>query len=145
MTKSLRAGFPPKNCLAAEDLDFLKAFECCNMENYNFNHEAHVRLAWIYVRQYPLTQAIALFCDGLKRLTAATGSEGKYHETISWLYLLVIAERDARQHHDTFAGFRVDNPDLLAGGGAFLERYYAAEDLKDPFARRHFVLPGRAA
>ena len=42
------------------DQDFREAFESLKIPNETFHHREHIRLAWIYSRQYPQEQGLAL-------------------------------------------------------------------------------------
>ena len=109
----------------------------------SFNHEAHVYLAWLYLGQYPVTEAIDRFTSALKRLTLKLGVPGKYHETISWFFMLIIAERRKGKARQDWAAFKAENDDLLRREDNVLSRYYSKETLATDAARCSFVLPDR--
>lgn len=136
---------PDSGALSDHDRAFLAAFETGEMEGIDFDHRAHVQLGWIHVRTFPLPEAIERFRNGLKQFTAQVGAAAKYHETMTWFYLLLIAERDARGTYPDFDAFLAANGDLVEKGAALLERYYDRGTLDDPVARRHFILPGGGA
>jgi hypothetical protein len=125
------------------DAEFLRSFEDCTLPNTAFHHRDHVRLGWLYLRQYPALEALARFTAGLKRFAAANGKPGLYHETITWAYLLLIHERMARSEAETWEDFAERNPDLLVWSPSVLDRYYEKETLGSELARRVFVLPDR--
>jgi hypothetical protein len=68
------------------DREFVDAFEACAIANRNFHHADHVRLAWIYLREHPLIEAIERFTTSLQRFAAHHGVPGVYHETITRAY-----------------------------------------------------------
>jgi hypothetical protein len=127
------------------DAEFLRSFENCTLPNSAFHHRDHVRLAWLYLRQYPALEALVRFSEGLKRFAAANGRPGLYHETITWAYLLLIHERMARTEADTWEEFAQCNADLLTWKPSVLDRYYEKETLGSDLARKVFVLPDRCA
>ena len=129
----------------AEPRVSIAAMEAGEIDPATFDHEAHVYLGWQYVRAYPLTQAIDRFTDALRRLTIKLGVPGKYHDTISWFYLLLIAERRDQAEDDSWLNFRRDNDDLFSRGNNVLDRYYSKELLWSDRARQSFVLPDRRA
>ena len=123
----------------------IAAFESGLIDAESFDHEAHVYLAWLYLEQLPVLEALQRYAQGLRRLTEQLGIPGKYHETITCFYLIKIAER-----RDAFAGdwldFRNRNADLLARGeSSVLHRFYSREALASERARKAFVLPDRIA
>ncbi len=119
----------------------IEAFERGDIDVEAFDHEAHVFAAWRFVSEMPLPEAIERFSGALKRLTQSLGVPGKYHGTVTWFYMLLIAERQ-RPNQD-WAAFRKSNADLLARD--LLSRYYTAEVLGSDEARTGFVLPDRIA
>jgi hypothetical protein len=75
------------------DRDFVRAFEDCTLPPEQFPHRAHVRLAWLYLREGSLLDALPRFVEGLKRYAASLGAATKYHETVTWAYMILIHER----------------------------------------------------
>ena len=124
----------------------IEAFESGAIDVDGFDHEAHIYLGWQYLGRYETTDAIGNFCAALKKLTARLGIPDKYHETITWFYLLLIAERRAKRPQSDWYAFRRNNDDLFARGDAsILNRYYRPGTLGSQLARETFVLPDRLA
>ena len=121
------------------DQAFITAFENCALEP--FHHRDHVRLAWIYLREHPFTEAFRRFVDGLKRFAASKGAAGLYHETITCAYLFLIRERIDRQPDASWESFVEANEDLFRWKPSILDDYYAPHTLASDRARRIFVLP----
>jgi len=109
-----------------------------------FHHADHVRVAFAFVSEFPLLEAIARFSAALRRFAEAQGKPGLYHETITWTYLFLIAERTASATKpQTWEEFAAQNPDLLIWKGGMVERYYTRTTLNSELARQRFVLPDR--
>jgi hypothetical protein len=121
--------------------EFIDAFERCAVPNDRFHHRDHVRLAWIYLRDLPLLDALGRFTTSLKRFAAANGHPELYHETITWAYLLLIHERMQRAQAGDFEKFASENADLFAWKPSILDRYYDRDILDSELARRTFVMP----
>jgi hypothetical protein len=121
------------------DDDFAAAFERCDMPE--FHHRDHVRLAWIYLHQMPLLDALKRFSESLKRFAAFKGQPDLYHDTITWAYMLLIHERMQRNPTESFDAFEAMNADLFAWKPSILDRYYDRETLDSDLARRTFVMP----
>ncbi|HVE71539.1 MAG TPA: hypothetical protein VNI54_09250 [Thermoanaerobaculia bacterium] len=120
------------------DRDFVTAFESCTLPPDLFPHRAHVRLAWLYLREHGLLESLRRYSDGIQRYAASLGASSKYHHTITWAFLFLIHERMAAVDHTTFDEFASANEDLF---GPVLERYYSPAMLKSDLARRTFVMP----
>ena len=123
----------------------IAALEAGAIDAASFDHEAHVYLGWLYVGEYPLSEAVTHFTDALRRLTAKLGVPDKYHDTISWFYLLLIAQRSNDATDNSWDSFCRDNTDLFSRDANILGRYYSEELLRSDRARNSFVLPDRCA
>ncbi len=114
-------------------------FEAGHVDPERFDHEAHVYVAWLYVREYPLSEALEKFDVALQRLVIKLGAEGKYHATLTWFFLLLIAQRAATA--ETWQVFKRSNTDLINDGKELLSRYYSDACLSSDLARQRFLLP----
>ncbi len=119
----------------------LRGFVDTTLPAEQFHHQRHVQVAWMFVRDYGMPAALAEFTSAIKRFAAAKGAHGLYHETITWAFLLLIAERQARCGAASWAGFAAANPELLSWQPSILERYYSSEVLKSDLSRKVFVFP----
>jgi hypothetical protein len=126
------------------DSEFLAAFEGCTLDAASFGHAAHVRAGYLLLRSNDFERALGRMRQALQRLTASLGRADRYHETITVAYISLIQERlVARGNGGDWLGFAEANPDLLDRD--FLLRFYSADQLHSPLARKTFVLPHRAA
>ena len=133
----------PETDILSVDRSLVSEFEQGHVPG-EFHHADHVRVAFAYVSEFSLPEALASFPAALKRFAIAKGKPNLYHETITWAYLLLIAERMARAGKPQAWGeFAADNADLLAWKGGVLERYYAPDTLASELARRAFIFPDR--
>jgi hypothetical protein len=123
----------------------IETFEDGSIDPELFDHEAHVYVAWSYLQDLELQDAIARFCTALRRLTIKLGLESKYHETITWFFMIVIAERRSQNESEDWPSFKRRNPDLFATEPSIIRRYYSNELLGGTAARSQFVLPDRLA
>ncbi len=132
------------SAVATPDL-CIEEFEAGAVDACAFNHEAHIYVAWLYLERYPLCDAINGFTRALRRLTIQLGVPGKYHETISWFFLLLIQERRTTATISDWFAFRRENTDLFSRDDNILKRYYSDNLLSSERAKRSFVLPDRLA
>ena len=135
----LRQGYGAQE--AGHHTDLLQGFLDTTLPAEQFHHEQHVHVAWLFVRDRGMPAALAEFATAIKRFADAKGATGLYHETITWAYLLLIAERQAVCQAASWEDFAAANPDLLSWKPSILERYYSSEVLKSDLARKVFVFP----
>jgi hypothetical protein len=129
--------------LADEEAALLDAFERVTLSAERFRHRDHVHVAWLYLRRCPAAEAVSRFEASLRRFAAALGKPDLYHETITWAFLLLIADRRARAPQASWREFEEANPDLFRKD--VLLRYYHEETLRSSLARRTFLFPDRVA
>ncbi len=106
-----------------------------------FGHEAHLQVGWWYLQQYDLLEAINRFTAAIRHLTRELGVVEKYHETITWFFLITIAQRCQETAAQDWPAFKSANPDLFEWNPGLLQHYYSNECLQSAIARRMFVLP----
>ncbi len=123
------------------DEEFIAGVERCTLPPDTFHHADHVHLAWLYLRRMPPLDALARFTSVLQRFAASHGKADRYHETITWAYLLLIHERIRRDPAQSWDHFVAANRDLLRWNPSILDDYYRPETLLSPLARTIFVFP----
>lgn len=147
------------------DATFLTKFEACSLDRAAWTHEAHVRMAWLYVaRSESYRDARSKVRTGIKRLNAAfvarqnapcgatpppepvaePAAEQKptgFHETITTAFVRLVAARS--RPGEKFAAFRNRNPDLFDRKLSALLAHYSPAVLFSDEARTHFVQPDR--
>jgi hypothetical protein len=124
-----------------DEKDFLTQFESGTLPAEKFHHADHVRVAWLYVRNYSAMEGLQRFCSNLKQFATLNGKPGLYHETITWAYFLLIQERAKKEDQDSWEKFVQNNADLFDYKNSVLKRYYSEDTLKSNLARSIFVFP----
>lgn len=119
---------------------YVVAFENATIDADIFDHRAHLYVAWCYLKELPLEQAVPRYIQHLQTLTRRLGVPHKYHATITWAYLVVL--NDLMQAGDSFDLLLQRHPSLLDARGALLDSYDERELFSDR-AWHHFVLPRR--
>lgn len=124
--------------------EWMAEFEKCTLPNGSFHHADHVKMAFLYLQDYPPLEALSRFSSALMRFAAAQGKPNLYNETITWGFVLLIRERMARAGSpQSWAEFSVSNADLLLWDNNILKKYYFSETLSSELAKRVFLFPDR--
>jgi len=122
------------------DADFLRALERRELAPAAFTHAAHLRAAYLYLRDLGFDAALPRIRRSIREYAAHLGQPDKYHETITVAYLALIQQRLLeRGDGGGWAGFERLNADLFRRD--LLLRHYRRAELESPLARRTFVLP----
>ncbi len=122
------------------DAELLRRFESRRLRAADFDHANHVRVAWLYLQQNPLPEAMILFRDHLKAFATSLGKSELYNETITFIFILLIHDR-AREG-ESWSSFAEQNQDLLDWKNGTVKALYPEEILASPEAKMRFILPG---
>lgn len=101
---------------------FLEALQSANLPAGSFDHQGHVRAAWLYLKANEEAVAIEQFVASIKHLVKTLGAEDKYHETITRALMHLIAKR--MQDEPTWEAFCEREQDLMHNAKAVLLTYY---------------------
>lgn len=129
--------------MTAAERTALAAFRAGTLSTDAFHHADHVRMAWVYLREFGFDEALRQFVDDLKRFAVAKGVPGLYHATITVAYLSLLAERVATTPIAEWEAFAAAHPDLLQWKPGVLDGFYSPERLWSPAARTQFLMPDR--
>lgn len=128
-----------------DDQTFLNRFENCQLTASDFNHQGHLRVAWLYLMQFNLDEAISHTCQGIQRLATHLGAPEKFNHTVTEALVRIMAHRMKHKPTTRFTDFLAGNNDLLVNARGVLTRYYSEEVLMSREARRRWVEPDRFA
>ncbi len=122
------------------DEAFLAAFEAGTIAKEAFHHREHVRLAWLYVRQWGEEEGAAKMRGGIRRLATRNDVPGLYHETLTTFWVRKIAAALlADPEPPDFDTFGERHPHLLDKD--LPRRHYRPETLAGAAARAEWVEP----
>ena len=80
-----------KHTISDEDLQFQRSFEAFEVAPSAFDHAAHVRLAYVYLCQYPADEAAERMKDSLLAFLDHLGvGRSKFHETITRSWIMAV-------------------------------------------------------
>jgi len=126
--------------LSQEDLAFQSAFEALAVPPAQFTHEAHVRLAYVYLAQCDVESAVQNMREALLSFIERNGiPRSKFHETITRAWVLAVRHFMDRSTSTSFADFVAKNPELL--DSKIMLTHYSARVLFSADARESFVEP----
>lgn len=122
-----------------DDRAFRAAFEAFAVTE--FDHRAHVRLAYGYLTEHDADTAYERMRDALLAFLAHRGIDpSKYHDTLTRAWIKAVRHFMDRTPSAASADAFIDrNPQLL--DSAMMMTHYSAEVLFSPEARAAFVEP----
>ncbi|MGD2127873.1 MAG: hypothetical protein PVJ33_12990 [Lysobacterales bacterium] len=130
-----------KHRCSPEDEAFAEAFERCRVAATDFGHEAHVRLAYVYLcGQSPEDAHQAMKAALLAFLDHLAVGRSKYHETMTHAWIMAISHfMDRSAPCADFAEFSQRNPELL--DPAIMLTHYSGRTLFSDEARNRVIEP----
>ncbi len=131
----------------AADIGHLLAFEECRIPHHQWDHRAHVRIAYLYLCKYGWPDALARLRSGIRALNDVHGVQDRldrgYHETITHAFLLLVRGACAQSAPlRSSEEFCERYPELLDKG--ILLRFYSKERLFSRAAKQTYVAPDLA-
>ena len=106
-----------------------------------FTHEAHLRLAWLYITQYGVETATQKICTEIKQFTVRHGALDKFNQTVTvaavkavYHFILKSKTKSFREFITAFPRLKYHFKDLMAA-------HYSFDIYNNPKAKQHFLPP----
>lgn len=121
------------------DIEFEKQFEDCTLNAELFTHEAHLRLAWIQVKNHGLKKAIEIIREQIKKYATSLGASEKYHETITVASIKAVSFFSKKSNSDNFYDFMLENSQLKTDFKKLLSTHYSTDIFNSEIAKKEFL------
>ncbi len=124
-----------------DDHDFRHEMESCAVPVSDFDHRAHLRLAYVYLAENSPEKSVQLMRDTLHRFLRHNGIDPtKYHATITKAWILAVHHFMHKSGGSSSADELIDRyPEML--DARIMLTHYSAEVLFSDKARAAFVPP----
>lgn len=129
------------------DADLLTQFEACTLPGDLWTHRAHVKVAYIYISQFPFPVALGKIRDGIQKYNASRGIDESptsgYNETTTVAFAHLVASMIAAYGSSPTADEFCDaQPQLMSP--KILRLFYSPDCRMHPDAKHSFVEPDLA-
>ena len=130
-----------KHSLSAENRNFRDEFEACRIPATQFDHRAHIRMAYIYLAEHDPDAALALMRSALLGFLRHHEIDiSKYHETMTQAWIFAVRHfMEISPACDSSDAFIECNPIML--DSKVMMTHYSAEVMFSPEARARYVEP----
>jgi hypothetical protein len=126
---------------ALNDNEFEQRFAAGTFDPAVFNHEAHLRLAWIHIRKYGEEQAIANICSQLVNFVTALGACSKYNTTLTIAAIKAVHHFMQRSNAASFDQFIQQFPRLKYNFRELIASHYSVDVFQSEQARQFYLEP----
>ncbi|EPJ49716.1 MAG: hypothetical protein OFPI_23130 [Osedax symbiont Rs2] len=121
------------------DTDFIQQIEQLRLDPKHFNHLGHLRLAWLYLQQYPSALAITKVCQTISNYARHLNAPQKFHLTVTCTLVKIIAERMQHSRHHNWQAFYRDNNDLQENTIDLVQQCFSIDIFNCELARTALV------
>ena|SRR5690606_2299924 len=123
------------------DGEFKDQFQNGTFQPTGFIHEAHLRLAWIYIHQYGIDRAVEQVRLQLQKFGALHGASDKYNETVTTASIKAVYHFMLRSQAQNFNDFIAENQGLKYSLKELLLMHYDTNIFADAKAKQEFLEP----
>jgi hypothetical protein len=122
-----------------ELVELVELFESLTLPYERWTHRAHLAVAATYASRYPLTEATDRARTNIRRYNESLGNHTGYHETITVVFMRLVAIKLEEEQPTELAGFVNDLAATHRVG--WLLNYYSGSQLWSEQARNEFLAP----
>jgi len=123
------------------DTELESQFSNCTLEASLFNHEAHIRLAWIHVKKYDIDEAIINVDEQLIKFVSSLGARDKYNKTLTIAAIKAVYHFVQKSNSDNFKDFIDEFPRLKTNFKDLLSQHYSIDIFNSEIAKSSFLEP----
>jgi hypothetical protein len=130
-----------KKYLATNDALFLEQLADCTLPPALFNHEGHLRLAWLQIRRSGIQNAVDIVCRQIKNYAASLGAPGKYNTTLTVAAVKAVYHFMLKEEGSDFNSFITLHPRLKTSFKELMAAHYSFDIYHSPAARMAYAEP----
>ena len=123
------------------DAAFEEQFRDGHLDPVLFNHEAHLRLAWIHIKKYGEEQAVGNICTQLIAFTKRIGAKDIFNKTLTVAAVKIVSHFYHKSAVDNFHGFITEFPRLKNNFRELLSSHYKIDIFTSKRAKHEYLEP----
>ena len=127
--------------LKLTDAQFLGHFNDCTLPPALFSHEAHLRLAWLNIKQLGAALAITKVQSQIKAYVKAVGATDKYNTTLTIAAVQMVNHFMQRSNAKHFTDFMKEYPQLKADFKRLIKAHYSFDIFNSAQAKTTYLAP----
>lgn len=130
-----------QNHYSLTDAEFELQFFNCTLNESLFNHEAHIRLAWIHITKYGVDRAVSNIEKQLVKYVASLGAQDKYNKTVTIAAIKAVYHFIQKSKSNNFKDFIEEFPRLKTNFKDLLSQHYSINIFNSENAKSSFLEP----
>jgi len=130
-----------KNHYQLTEKEFESQFSNCTLDSSIFNHEAHIRLAWIHINKYGIEQALINVDSQLFSYVCSLDAEDKYNKTVTIAAVKAVYHFMQKSESNNFKDFILEHPRLKTNFKDLLSQHYSIDIFNSENTKSSFLEP----
>jgi N-formylglutamate deformylase len=114
-----------------EDQAFVKSIEDCELAPIYFDHQAHLRLAYLVLTEHGLEQGVKKIQSLIFNYVSANGARGKYRKDLTIAAAKLVNCFMRRSDSADFQGFLSEFPELLSNFPEMVKNFTTCSEFSD--------------
>lgn len=127
--------------LQLTDQEFENQFENLSLKPSLFNHEAHLRLAWIHIHKYGEKKAIENICNQIKQFATHHGDSEKFNTTVTVAAVKAVKHFYSKSTSTSFKNFIQEFPRLKTNFKDLMAAHYKMDIYNSEKAKKEYLDP----
>ena len=123
------------------DTEFLRQFESTILDPVLFNHEAHLRLAWLNIKRFGIETALIATCDQLLAYVTKLGAKDKFNTTLTIAAIKAVYHFMLKSKTDNFKDFIEEFPRLRDNFKDLMAAHYGFDIYQSEEAKKMYLAP----
>ncbi len=130
-----------ENHFNLSDYEFEQKFINCELQPSDFSHTAHLRLAWINIKQYGMKQAEKNIQNQLQKFVEFVGAKDKYNVTLTLAATKTVHHFMQKSRTNNFIDFMAEFPRLKNNFKELMDCHYGFDIYNSIKAKTEFLEP----
>lgn len=123
------------------DTEFEEQFFNCTLRPLWFTHEAHLRLAWIYITNYGSEIAFKKYSSQLHSFANKYNADGKYNATVTFASIQIMKHFMEKSDAYDFQDFINEFSQLKTNFKQVLQTHYSGDIFTSEEAKKQILQP----
>ena len=133
--------FMASNHSELSNSEFLYSLQNCCLDPDLFNHEAHLRLAYLQLSKNPLNKAAKFTSKIIQKYVIHLGAQDKYHHTLTIAAVHIVAHFKDKSTTQGFENLIKEFPRLTSNFKSLINTHYSPVVLQSSRSKLVFVEP----
>lgn len=129
------------NNIELSDSEFIEHFVSCTFNPKLFNHEAHLRLAWLYIRKHGIKKSKKIIQSQLFKYDEIVGKGEKFHTTLTVASIEIVNHFMEKSKSNSFIDFIEEFPRLRTNFKDLISAHYSFDICSSEKARAEYLEP----